>query len=62
METSGLLLLKKYKHIDVMVYRNRLECFILPEIIYGFSRDIYKPSISIAWLKTHIIVYFKKNN
>ena len=61
MET-GSLLFKKFKHIDIMVYRNRLECFILPEIIYGFSRGIYKPSISITWLRTHIIVYFKKNN
>ena len=62
METNGLLLLKKFKHIDIMVYRNQVECFILPVIIYGFSRGIYKPSIGIAWLKTHMIVYFKKNN
>ena len=60
MKTIGLL--KKYKYVDIMAYRHGFECFILPTIIYGFSLGIYKSSIGIAWLRTHIIVYFKKNN
>ena len=58
MAVGGVLLLKKYKYIDIMVYRNKAECFILPGIIYGFSNSIYKPSIGITWLRTNVIVYF----
>lgn len=60
METNGLLLYKKFKYLDIMIYRGNAECFVLPTIIYGISGGIYKPSIGIAWLRTHIIVYFKK--
>lgn len=51
---------KKHKYIDIMIYRSNSEWFLLPTIIYGTSMKIYKPSISIACLRYHFVIYFNK--
>ena len=49
---------KKFKHIEVWFYRIKSEWFLIPTIIYGASMKIYKPSISIVWLRCHFTVMF----
>ena len=51
---------KRYKYIDIIIYRSNLEWFLIPTIIYSASIKIYKPSISIAWLRYHFVIYFNK--
>jgi CO dehydrogenase/acetyl-CoA synthase gamma subunit (corrinoid Fe-S protein) len=56
------LLYKKYKYIDVMIYKSPDTWKILPTIILDnisrASRKIYKPSIGLQWLKMNFVIYF----
>ena len=56
------LLCKKYKYIDVMIYKSPDTWKIIPTIILDnishTSRKIYKPSIGLQWLKMNLVIYF----
>lgn len=56
------LLYKKYKHIDVMIYKSIDTWKILPTIILDnisrASRKVYKPSVGLQWLKINLVIYF----
>ena len=56
------LLYKKYKYIDVMIYKSIDTWKIMPTIILDnisrSSRKIYKPSIGLQWLKINLVIYF----
>lgn len=59
------LLYKKYKHIDVMIYKSPDTWKILPTIILDnisrVSRRIYKLSIGLQWLRMNLVIYFNKH-
>lgn len=59
------LLYKKYKHIDVMVYKSidtwKITPVILLDNISRISRKVYKPSIGLQWLRMNLVIYFNKH-
>lgn len=59
---NHILLYKKYKYIDIMIYKSIDTWKILPTIILDnisrTSRKVYKPSISLQWLKMNLVIYF----
>ena len=58
------LLYKKYKHIDVMIYKDIDTWVLIPTIgiscISRISRNIYKPVIWLRWINIHFAIYFNK--